>query len=47
MEKLLDNYYERNDLVTEQGKFRARGDIIEIFPAYGDRALRILFRRRK
>ena len=43
MEKLLDNYYERNDLVTEQGKFRARGDIIEIFPAYGDRALRILF----
>lgn len=43
MEKLLDNYYDRNDLVIEQGKFRARGDIVEIFPAYGERALRIAF----
>lgn len=43
MEKLMDNYYERNDLVVEHGKFRARGDIVEIFPAYGDRALRVGF----
>ena len=43
MEKLLENYYERNDLVVEQGSFRARGDIIEIFPAYGENALRICF----
>lgn len=43
MEKLMDNFYERNDLVMEPGKFRARGDIMEIFPAYGDRALRVGF----
>ena len=43
MEKLLENYYERNDLVMTQGTFRARGDIIEIFPAYGDTALRVCF----
>jgi excinuclease ABC subunit B len=43
LEKLLENYYERNDIVLEQGKFRARGDIVEIFPAYGERALRICF----
>lgn len=43
MEKLMDNFYERNDLVMEPGKFRARGDIVEIFPAYGDRALRVGF----
>ena len=35
LEKLLENYYDRNDLVLEPGKFRARGDIVEIFPAYG------------
>ncbi len=43
MEKLLENYYERNDFVVEHGSFRARGDIIEIFPAYGETALRICF----
>ena len=43
LEKLMDNYYDRNDLVLEPGKFRARGDIVEIFPAYGERALRIAF----
>lgn len=43
LEKLLENYYDRNDIVLEPGKFRARGDIVEIFPAYGERALRIAF----
>lgn len=43
MEKLLENYYDRNDLVLEPGKFRARGDIVEIVPAYGERAMRIAF----
>lgn len=43
MEKLLDNYYERNDLAVKQGNFRARGDILEIFPAYSERALRVSF----
>jgi len=43
LKKLLENYYDRNDIVLEPGKFRARGDIVEIFPAYGERALRIAF----
>ena len=43
LEKLMENYYDRNDLVLEPGKFRARGDIVEIFPAYGEKALRIAF----
>ncbi len=41
--RLLDNYYERNDVVLEPGTFRGRGDIIEIYPAYSDTALRISF----
>ncbi|WP_350449424.1 excinuclease ABC subunit UvrB [Aminobacterium mobile] len=44
MECLLDSYYERNDMLLEPGKFRVRGDIIEVFPSYSnDTALRIAF----
>lgn len=43
MEKLLENYYVRNDLVLEPGNFRVRGDVIEVYPAYSDSALRIAF----
>lgn len=43
IEKLVQNYYERNDINLQPGKFRARGDIIEIFPAYSDNALRVSF----
>ena len=31
--KLVDMHYERNDLDFSRGKFRVRGDIIEVFPA--------------
>ena len=34
-------HYIRNDLVLEPGTYRLRGDTIEIFPAYGEDALRI------
>jgi excinuclease ABC subunit B len=43
MEKLLENYYVRNDLILEPGNFRVRGDVIEVYPAYSDSALRIAF----
>ncbi len=43
MKRLLDNYYERNDVSLEPGSFRARGDILEVYPAYSDTALRISF----
>ncbi len=33
--------YERNDYVLERGSFRSRGDIVEIYPAYLDSAIRI------
>ncbi len=41
--RLVESYYERNDVVLEPGKFRARGDVVEVFPAYSDQALRISF----
>lgn len=42
LRKLVSIQYERNDINFDRGKFRVRGDIIEIFPAgYSDRAIRI------
>ncbi|RKY04037.1 excinuclease ABC subunit B [Candidatus Poribacteria bacterium] len=38
---LVNMRYERNDMVLERGGFRARGDVIDIFPAYDDVAYRI------
>lgn len=34
--RLVGNYYERTDFTPEPGKFRVRGDTVEIFPAYED-----------
>lgn len=42
LEKLVKIRYERNDLSLERGKFRVRGDVIEVVPAsYGEKAIRI------
>ena len=41
--KLIDIFYERNDLNFERGKFRVRGDVVEIYPAYDDLAVRVEF----
>jgi excinuclease ABC subunit B len=42
--RLVDMQYDRNDLNFVRGAFRARGDILEIFPAsYADRAVRVEF----
>ena len=43
MQHLVENYYERNDQVLEAGKFRVRGDTIEIFPAYDENCIRVTF----
>ncbi|MFP5351589.1 MAG: excinuclease ABC subunit UvrB [Actinomycetota bacterium] len=40
-QRLVDIQYERNDINFIRGKFRVRGDTIEIFPAYEEVALRI------
>lgn len=38
---LVDIRYERNDVDRARGNFRARGDVVEIFPAYADTAFRV------
>ena len=37
----VDIRYERNDIDFSRGSFRARGDVIEVFPAYANTAYRI------
>jgi excinuclease ABC subunit B len=44
MRKLVEIQYERNDVDFHRGTFRARGDVLEIFPAHEeDRAVRVEF----
>ncbi|HEY54620.1 MAG TPA: excinuclease ABC subunit UvrB, partial [Caldilineae bacterium] len=40
---LVDIHYSRNDTALQAGKFRVRGDTLEIMPAYGTTAYRIEF----
>jgi excinuclease ABC subunit B len=39
--RLVDIQYDRNDIAFEAGKFRVRGDCIEVFPSYEQFAFRI------
>ncbi len=41
--RLVDQQYERNDMDLSRGKFRVRGDTLEILPAYEEVAVRIQF----
>ena len=41
--QLVSMQYERNDMDLSRGKFRVRGDTIELLPAYEEVALRIQF----
>ncbi len=43
VEKLVDIHYSRNNTAFERGMFRVRGDVVDVFPAYLDTALRIEF----
>ncbi|RLF95833.1 excinuclease ABC subunit B [Thermococci archaeon] len=43
LEKLVEIQYNRNDFSPLPGTFRARGGILEIFPAYSDKIYRIEF----
>ncbi len=38
---LVDNQYTRNDMEITRGRFRIKGDVLEIGPAYEDRLIRI------
>ena len=41
MRRLVELQYERNDAVLDRGRFRRRGDVIEVYPAYLEEAYRI------
>ena len=41
LQSLVDIQYERNDIDFHRGRFRVRGDVVDIFPAYRQSAFRI------
>ena len=43
LEKLVAVHYERSDLALERGKFRVRGDSVDIWPPYDELACRVEF----
>ncbi|MBN2578804.1 MAG: excinuclease ABC subunit UvrB [Pirellulales bacterium] len=43
LRKLVDIQYERNDIEFQPGKFRVRGDCVEVWPAYEQFAFRLEF----
>ena len=47
LRRLVDLHYDRNDLNLVRGKFRVRGDTIEVHPAYDEHAVRIVAVRRR
>jgi excinuclease ABC subunit B len=43
LEGLVTILYERNDVAFKRGTFRVRGDVVDIFPAYMETAIRVEF----
>ena len=43
LRELVDMQYERNDVDLSRGRFRIRGDTLEILPAYEEMGVRIEF----
>ena len=43
LECLVDILYSRNDIAFKRGTFRVRGDVVDIFPAYMETAIRVEF----
>ncbi|MFB3787371.1 MAG: excinuclease ABC subunit UvrB [bacterium] len=41
LRRLVDLQYTRNDMDFHRGTFRVRGDVVEVFPSYGDTPFRI------
>ncbi len=39
--RLVSIYYERNDTAFERGKFRVRGNVVDIHPSYSESTLRV------
>ncbi len=43
LERLVEVLYERNDIDFKRGTFRVRGDVVDIYPAYMETAIRVEF----
>ena len=43
LNQLIEILYERNDINLERGRFRVRGDVVDIMPAYLEKGLRVEF----
>lgn len=43
LEQLVSTLYERNDIDFKRGTFRVRGDVVDIYPAYMESAIRVEF----
>jgi excinuclease ABC subunit B len=43
LKELVRIHYARNDMVVERARFRARGDVLEVYPSYEERIIRIEF----
>ncbi len=43
LRELVNNQYTRNDIEISRGRFRIKGDVLEVGPAYEDRLVRIEF----
>lgn len=43
LRRLVDSLYQRNDLDLNRGNFRVKGDTVDIFLAYSDNLLRVVF----
>jgi excinuclease ABC subunit B len=43
LRKLVDSLYSRNEMEFKHGTFRVRGDTVDIYPAYADIAIRVIF----
>ncbi len=43
LSRLVEMMYERNDIAFTRSKFRVRGDIVELWPAYAEEGIRVEF----
>jgi len=43
LRQLVDSLYSRNEINFDRGKFRVKGDSVDIFLAYGDYAFKVIF----
>jgi excinuclease ABC subunit B len=43
LRKLVDAMYSRSEVLFQRGNFRVKGDTVDIFPAYADDGIRIVF----